>query len=132
GARYAAMPERIGNVLLDRHMRPDRVGLEHHTDVARARRYLNAVGRRRHHAPAHTHAPGRGMLESGDAAPRRGLAAVGGTEQHYDLAGRHVKADPIHGGPTRGELLAQIADVEGGRHARLRDVTPAASAPYCR
>src|SRR5262249_56172241 len=80
------MPERIGNVLLDRHMRPDRVGLEHHTDVARARRYLNAVGRRRHHAPADTHAPGRGMLETGDAAQRRGLAAAGGTEHHYDLA----------------------------------------------
>jgi hypothetical protein len=52
------------------------------------------------------------MLETGDAAQRRGLAAAGGAEQHYDLASRHVKADAVHGRPTRGELLAQIADVE--------------------
>jgi hypothetical protein len=37
-----------------------------------------------------------------------------------------VKAHPIHGGPADGELLAQIADVEGSRHARLPDPIAAA------
>ena len=119
GARHAAMPQRISDVLLDGHVRPDRVGLEHHADIAQTRRHLHAIGRRRYDAPANADAPGRGMLEPRDAAQRRGLAAAGGAEQHDDLAGRHVKAHPVHGGPTDGELFAQIADVEGSRHARV-------------
>ena len=68
GARCAAMAERIRDVLLDRHVRPDRVGLEHHADVAQARRHLDAVERRRHQSPADADAPGGGMLEARDAA----------------------------------------------------------------
>ena len=67
-ARLAAMAERIGDVLSDRHVRPDRVGLEHHPDVAQARRHLDAVERRRHQSPADADAPGGGMLEARDAA----------------------------------------------------------------
>src|SRR5262249_52292242 len=74
------------------------------------------AGGRRRGAPADADAPGRGMLEARDAAQRRGLAAARGAEQHHDLARRHVKAHSVHGGPADGELLAQIADVQGSRH----------------
>src|SRR5262249_22360737 len=73
----------------------------------------------RHTAPADTDAAGGGMLEARDAAQRRGLAAARGAKQHHDLTGRHVKAHPVYGGPADGELLAQIADVEGSRHTSL-------------
>ena len=43
GAREPAMAQRIGDVLAHRHVRPDRIGLEHHADVAQARRHLHAV-----------------------------------------------------------------------------------------
>jgi hypothetical protein len=124
GARRATMAERIGDVLLDRHVRPDRIGLKHHADVAQPRGHLDAVGRRRHQPPADADAPGGGMFEAGDAAQRRGLAAAGWAEQHHDLARRHVEADAIHGRPAGGELLAQIADIERCRHARLRTRSP--------
>ena len=48
------------------------------------------------------------MLEPGDAAQRRGLAAAGRPEQHHDLAGRHGEAHAVDGRPADRELLAQI------------------------
>ena len=133
GARDATVAERISHVLLDRHMRPDRVGLEHHADVAQPRRHLHAVGGRRYQPPADADAAGRGMFEAGDAPQRGGLAAAGGAEQHHDLAGRHVKAHAVHRRPAGDELLAQIANVERRRHAcapsyrRPRAETPVTS-----
>ena len=60
------------------------------------------------------------MLEPGDAAQRRGLAAAGGPEQHHDLAGRHGKADAVDRRPADRELLAQVGDFERRRHERIR------------
>ena len=56
------------------------------------------------------------MLEAGDAAQGRGLAAAGRAEQHHDLAGRHGEADVVDRRPADRELLAQVGDVEGRRH----------------
>ena len=65
---------------------------------------------RRHQIPGDADLAAGRMLEPGDAAQRRGLAAAGGTEQHHDLAGRHRKADAVDGGPADRELLAQVGD----------------------
>ena len=46
------MAQRIGDVLAHRHVRPHRIGLEHHADVAQARRHQHAARRRRHHLAA--------------------------------------------------------------------------------
>ncbi len=45
GAREFAMLERIDHVLPHRHMRPHRIGLEHHAEVAQPRRHQDAVAR---------------------------------------------------------------------------------------
>ena len=89
----AAVLERIDDVLAHRHVRPHRIGLEHHADVALARRHAAclAPGDDTTRPPMLMRAGGR-MLEAGDAAQRRGLAAAGRPEQHHDLAGRHVRS----------------------------------------
>ena len=42
-ARHLPVLQRIDHVLPHRHMRPHRIGLEHHAEVARARRHQNAA-----------------------------------------------------------------------------------------
>ena len=44
GLGHAAAFERIGDVLDHRHVRPDRVGLEHHAEIALVRRHEHAGG----------------------------------------------------------------------------------------
>src|SRR6266702_4408548 len=56
------------------------------------------------------------MLEPGDTAQGRGLAAARRAEQDHDFAGRHGKVYAINGRPADRELLAQVRDVERYRH----------------
>ena len=74
----AAQAER--EVVLHRHVRIERVGLEHHRDVAILGRHVvddASVDRQR---------AGRDRLEPRDHAQRRGLAAARRSEQHHELA----------------------------------------------
>src|SRR5580704_1781503 len=57
------------------------------------------------------------MLEAGDTAQRRGLAAAGWTEQHHDLAGRHAEADAVDRGTADRKLLPEVGDLQRRRHA---------------
>jgi hypothetical protein len=68
------------------------------------------------------------MLEPGDAAQRRGLAAAGGAEQHHDLAGRHGKADAVDRGPADEKLLAQV----GLRDFEFADIPLRRLRDHCR
>ena len=109
----AAMAQRIGDVLPHRHVRPHRVGLEHHADVALARRHQHAVGRRRHQPCRRSRCvPAVGVLETGDAAQRRGLAAAGRAEQHDDLARRDVEADVVDRGRPVANSLRNSRTIE--------------------
>src|SRR6266481_5075406 len=56
------------------------------------------------------------MLEAGDTAQGRGLAAARRAEQDHDFAGRHDKAYAVDRRPADRELLAQVGDVERRRH----------------
>jgi hypothetical protein len=56
------------------------------------------------------------VLQSGDAAQRRGLAATGRPEQHHDLAGRYSEADAVDRRAPDRKLLAQVGDFERCRH----------------
>ena len=121
-----AVLERIDHVLPHRHVRPHRVGLKHHAEVAQPRRHQDAALGRRHHLPGDADFAGGRMLEPGDAAQGRRLAAAGRAEQDHDLAGRHGESSRRRSaGRPIAELLAQIGDVERRRHGldRLHDAT---------
>ena len=66
--------------------------------------------------PAMLISPDGRMLQPGDAAQRRGLAAAGGAEQNHDLAGRHGKTDAVDRRPADRKLLAQVGNFERRRH----------------
>ena len=119
-AREFAVLERIDHVLPHRHMRPHRVGLEHHAELAQARRHQHAVGGRRHHPAGDTDLAIGRMFEPRDASQRRGLAAAGRPEQHHDLARRHGKTDAVDRRAADRELLAQVGYFERRRHEWTR------------
>jgi hypothetical protein len=78
-------PQPEGDVLPRRHVREQRVGLEHHAHAALVR------GQRRDVlAPDHD-APAVRLLEAGDQAQGGGLAAAGRAEQRHQLAGARVR-----------------------------------------
>ena len=99
--------EREGQVLRHRETRIEGVELEHHGNVAIARREVvdpaacdEDVARRR-------------VLEPRDHAERRGLAAARRAEQAHDLAGFHVEVDVVDRG-ERAEVLAEVAQLDVG------------------
>src|SRR4051812_40777468 len=89
--RRLAPPEREGEVVVDRHLRVQRVVLEHHRDVALARG--DAVD---HPLPDADLALGHG-LEAGQHAQRRGLARAGGPDEHEELAVPGGERELAHG-----------------------------------
>ena len=89
GLRHAVHAEREADVLLERHVRVERVVLEDHRDVALARRGEGHVG------AVDEHAAGVGDLEAGDDAQRRRLAGAGRAEEGEELAGRDAEVDAL-------------------------------------
>ena len=88
-------------------MRPHRIGLEHHTDVAVARGDEAALFGGGDEFVADMDRAACGMFEAGDAAQGCRLAAAGGAEEDDDLAGLDGEGDVVHGGFAGGEDLAQ-------------------------
>ena len=91
GLRQLAHLEAEGDVLGDRHVREQRVALEHHAGIAPPRRQVRDV------APAEADRAAGRLDEAGDHAQRRRLAAAGGAEQHHELAVRDIESDVAHG-----------------------------------
>ena len=88
--RHLLHPEREGDVLEDGHVRVERVALEHHGDAALHRRQVvdplavdDDVARGR-------------VLEPGDHAQQRRLAAAGRADEDDELALAHVERDALH------------------------------------
>jgi hypothetical protein len=95
----AADPERIGDVIQHVHMRPDRIRLEDHSEVAPVSRHENVPCGVGEYRAAHDDPAGVRLLQAGDAAQRRGLAAAARTEQREERALRHLEAhapDRVH------------------------------------
>ena len=107
--------QRIGHVLAHRHVRPDRIALEHHADVALLRRQEDALGLGCVDEPADADAAAVDAVQAGDAHQRRGLAATGGAEQGEELAARNAKRNIVHR-PVVAEPFDQALhlDVAGG------------------
>ena len=80
-----------GNVLKYIHVRPDRVGLEYHADIALFRRYVDSPGRRVRDGTGNFQLAGVGFLQAGDAAQGGGLTAAAGAEQDAELLLRHFQ-----------------------------------------
>ena len=124
GPRVAsrAMPrtrKRERDVVEHRHVRPDRIGLEHHRQAAR----VPAAGddcrqRRRTTRAVDRDAPAGRPLQTGDGTQRRRLAAAGRAEQRDVLASSMRKRHAIHRADRdRSAPPAISTETERQRHA---------------
>jgi hypothetical protein len=88
-ARRAGEREREGDVLPHRHVRIERVGLEHHGDAALRRRHVGDVD------AVEEALAGGDALEPGDHAQQRRLAAARRAEQRGERALVDREADVV-------------------------------------
>ena len=103
--RHAAQPQAIADVAEHGHMRPKRVGLEHHRDAALLRRQFDDVAAEKPQRAGHH------LLEAGDGAQQRGLAAARGAENRDEFARRNAQVDAVqHTQPAIACLEARYFD----------------------
>ncbi len=98
----ALLPQSVGDVLTDRHVREERVVLEHRVHIALVRR--NTL----HVLTTDPNVSGIGLLEPGQHAQRGGLAATRRSEQRQELTGLNAQADRVdrnHAAEALGEVL---------------------------
>ena len=100
-----AHAQREADIVRHRHVRKQRVGLEHHADIALVRRH---VGDR---ALVEQDVAGIGSDEAGDQIERGGLARSARAQQRHECAGRHVERDAVDR-LHRTERLGEIAQPE--------------------
>ena len=119
--------ERKGDVLEHVHVRPDRVGLEHHAEVALVGRDEDPLARRVDEASGDLDLARGRLLQPGDRAQRRGLAAAGGAEQREQLALRHVERHVLRG-LDHGAVLVGIF---GEQRSHAQHVSTPAFLCFC-
>src|SRR5262249_44845142 len=108
-ARVALRPQWEGDVVPNGQVGIEPVALKHHGDAASARRQVVD------YVTADPNLAGRGFLQPGNNAKKRGLAAPRGTEQHHELAVARLQAD-AGDGDDLGELFS---DVDGRNRSQL-------------
>ena len=107
GLRHAAHLHAEGHVLRHRHVGIERVGLEHHRDVALRR--MQIVDR----LAVDADLAGADRLEARDGVEQRRLAAARRADQHEEAALVERQIDALEDF-ERAEALAQPADFEEG------------------
>ena len=95
GLGRAALLQAVGDVLGDAHVREERVRLEHGVDVAAVRRCAE------HDLSRDADVAGVRLLEAGDHAQGRRLAAAGRPEQRDELARLDRERQVVDGEPGR-------------------------------
>nr|WP_245723573.1 hypothetical protein [Microbacterium humi] len=110
GLVRAADVERERQVLLRRHVRPERVGLEDHAEVAFLGGHVDALLPVDECAVADRDAPVGGVFEAGDAVQRRRLPAAARTEEREELSLPDGEVDVFEHRHV-GELLVEVRDV---------------------
>ena len=117
--RQPPQPERKGEVVVDRLVRVERVGLEDHGDVAIARRHgVDDLLADPDLALAD-------LLQSGDHPQRGRLAAAGGPDEDHQLAVADLEVEGVHGdGAVRIDLPDPIERDLGHRGPKLYDGVP--------
>ena len=108
--RRLAQLEREAEILCDRHVGIERVGLEDHRDVPVLRVDPRDV------VLADDDLAGRDLLQPGDHPKRRGLAAARRADQHHQFAAVDGEVDGVDGDGL-AELLGQILEPDIG-HAK--------------
>jgi hypothetical protein len=98
-----------GDVVEHGQVREDRVALEHHRQVALARRQVGDVG------VADAHPAAVGVLQAGQQPQQRRLAAAAGPQQHHELAVGDLQVDIVDGGGLVEDLAHALqADLGHG------------------
>ena len=122
--RLPADPEPVLDVLLRGHVREEAVRLEDHPHVA-------LVGRRPRDVLAVDDDAARvGLVEAGDEAQRRRLAAAARPEQRHELAGLEREVDPLQrghrpeGAPELLELDVRHLPADPDAHRALAAAPP--------
>ena len=111
--RHAADLQAIADIVGHAHVGKQRIGLEHHADIAPLDRH------RRHVLAVEQHlAAGIGQFEAGDDAQHRGLAAAGGAEQHQRLAAGDIERRGFERARSVGKRLAAGLDTHRGAMSR--------------
>ena len=100
GLRRLARAQAEGDVLEHRQVGIERVVLEHHRDVAVARAQVVDD------LAADLDRAAVGLLEAGDGAQQRALAATRRPDEHGELARRDVEVDAAHGVRPRRSTCA--------------------------
>ncbi len=96
-------------VLVDGHMRVQRVVLEHHRDVAVLRRGVADID-----APDHDRAA-RQLLQSGHQPQERRLPAAGGADEHHELPLADLEADVVDRLDLAREDLRDVVQADARR-----------------
>ena len=116
-ARQAVLLQPEGDVLLHRHLREQRIGLEHHVERTLVRQQIVQRLAVEHDAAA------AGLFEPAQAAQQRGFAAARAAEQREDLTLADIQIDVVERDEPI-ELLAQPSDGQVtaalGRRCRCR------------
>src|SRR5262249_2304231 len=127
-----------GGVVVDVHVRPDRVRLEDHPETALVGREARAgLGGEEHASPERDRSL-IGRLEPCNGAERRRLAAAGGPEKREEFALLDVQGHVVDGvhpaallARCRREGLEQVADLEQ-RHVHASRTPMRAPSLYAR
>ena len=107
GLRHAVLLQAEGDVVLDRHVREERVGLEHHVDRPPVGRHAGEV------LPVEQDLARGRLLEAGEHAHQRGLAAAGRAEQGEELALVDDEREIVDGDEI-AEALGDVAELDEG------------------
>src|SRR5688572_11775268 len=91
GGRQVPNGERKTHIVRYGHVWPDSVALKHHADLAFMRRHENAVVGRRHHGIGNADDTCVRVLETGDTAKRRRLAAAGRPQKAHEFPTGHLE-----------------------------------------
>ncbi len=121
GFGHPAQLQREGHVPVHRHVRVERVALEHHGDVPVLRRQ---VGDR---LAADADVTTGDVLEPGDHPEGGGLPAAGGSHQDHELPILDGEVHPGHGGHVAEPLLDRGEDDLGHQPATARSFFSASS-----
>ena len=106
--RRLAHAQAVAEVLAHGHVRVERVALEHHRDVAFARREL------RHVAGVDRDRALGDVLQPGDHPEQGGLAAAGRADEHEELAALDLEGDVVDGDDASAEHLAHMVEQDSG------------------